>query len=111
MGAGNYSEWKRAREEKGAGIRAKLDAVEIQEKRAADQIQKMKQEANKKGKDADPNKQRQAKEKEIKLLGKTSSSGEASTYGRIALQGVGGAKYKATYGWTVQDIHEVAAAE
>merc|ERR1712003_434374 len=104
--AGNYSEWKQAREEKEAGIRSKLEAVEVQERRAAEQIQKMKQDANKKGKDADPNKQRQAKEKEIKLLGKTSSSGEATTYGRIALQGAGGAKYKMTYGGTVQDIHE-----
>merc|ERR1712061_367941 len=111
--SGNFSEWKRAKEEKEASIRAKLDAVEIQEKRASEQVQKMKQEANKKGKDADPNKQRQAKEKEIKLLGKTSSSGEKTTYGKLGLYDAKGGKYKHTIGkiQDVRDIHEVAAAE
>lgn len=108
--AGNYSEFKRVREEEGKTIRAKLDAVEHQEKRAADMIQKMKHDAQKKGKDADPNKQRQAKERQIKLLGKVSSSGEHTTYGRIALGAADGGKYRMSYaGEGIVDIHELAA--
>eukprot|EP00930_Biecheleria_cincta_P041812 TRINITY_DN28720_c0_g1_i1.p1 TRINITY_DN28720_c0_g1~~TRINITY_DN28720_c0_g1_i1.p1 ORF type:complete len:818 (-),score=144.84 TRINITY_DN28720_c0_g1_i1:155-2608(-) len=108
--AGNYSEFKRVREEEGKTIKAKLDAVEHQEKKAADMIQKMKQDAQKKGKDADPNKQRQAKERQVKLLGKTSSSGEATTYGRIALGAADGGKYRLSYAHEgIVDIHELAA--
>lgn len=107
QGPGNYSAWKMAQQEEEKGIQSRLDAVQRQEKKAAESLQRMKEEAQKKGKDADPNKQRQAKEKQIKLFGKVSASGESKTYGRIGLQGHSGSKFKLTYG-TVMDIHEFA---
>lgn len=73
--SGNYSVWKQRREEEVESITSKLDAAKRQERKQADVVQKMKEQAQKKGKDADPNKQRQAKERQIKLCGKTSSSG------------------------------------
>jgi ATPase subunit of ABC transporter with duplicated ATPase domains len=71
----------------------------------------MKEQSQKKGKDVDPNKQRQAKERQIKLLGKTSSSGESLTYGRIGLVGANGGRYHVGPAMNVApiDIHELAA--
>jgi len=111
QGSGNYSEWKQAREEEEKGIMSRLDAAERQEKKAADMLQRMKEQTQKKGKEVDPNKQRQAKEREVKLYGKVSSSGEALTYGRIGLEVAGGGRYKLGPGATkeIVDIHELAA--
>jgi ATP-binding cassette subfamily F protein 3 len=108
--AGNYSSFKQAQEEEVKSIQSRLSAVENQEKKAKESLQKMKEQSQKKGKDVDPNKLRQAKERENKLFGKTSSSGEAQTYGRLALSSANGGSYKLTYAHHgIVDIHELAA--
>jgi len=111
QGVGNYSAYRQAREEEAKGIQSKLDSAERQEKKAADLVHRMKEQSQKKGKDVDPNKQRQAKERQIKLMGKTSSSGESTTYGRIGLVGANGGRFHVGPAMKVApiDIHELAA--
>jgi len=110
QGSGNYSVWEQRKSEEKETITSKLNAAERQEKKNVEMIQRMKEQAQKKGKDADPNKQRQAKERQIKTFGKVSSSGEQMTYGRLGMSGVGGHKFRLSYAHEgVLDIHELAA--
>jgi ATP-binding cassette subfamily F protein 3 len=71
----------------------------------------MKEQSHKKSKDVDPNKQRHAKERQVKLFGKVSSSGEHLTYGRIGLMGANGGRYHLGPAMNAApiDIHELAA--
>merc|ERR1712032_1807507 len=80
-----------------------LESNERERDRTKEMIQKMRETAasNKKGKEADANKLRQAKQRETQLHGKIGgSSGEAKTYGRLEL---------ASYNGRTVDIKALAA--
>lgn len=108
QGTGNYSQWELRKAEYVEAIGSKLEAVEKEEKRQAEMVQRMREQAQRKGKDADPNKLRQAKERQVKAFGKVNYRGEHTTYGRIGLMGTSGGKYQLSYSQAV-DIHELAA--
>jgi len=92
QGSGNYSSWQRRKELEREAVASKLECNERERERTKVMIQKMRETAasSKKGKEADANKLRQAKQRETQLYGKVSSSGEAKTYGRLELANVNG---------------------
>lgn len=92
--SGNYTSYVRRREQERDTINAKLEANDRERQRTKEMIQNMRKTAasNKKGKEADGNKLRQAKQRENQLYGKVSSSGEELTYGRLEVVDYGGKK-------------------
>lgn len=92
QGPGNFSSWQQRKELEREAIASKLEANERERERTKDMIHKMRESAasSKRGKEADANKLRQAKQRETQLYGKISSSGEAKTYGRLELANVNG---------------------
>jgi ATPase subunit of ABC transporter with duplicated ATPase domains len=92
QGPGNYSTWSEMRQQERDAIQSKVDANEKERERTKAMVQHMRQSAasHKKGKEADANKLRQAKQRETQLYGKISSSGEAKTYGRLELASFNG---------------------
>jgi len=87
QGSGSLSSWQRRKAEEREAIASKVEANERERARTKDMIQNMRESAasGKKGKEADANKLRQAKQREQWLHGKVSSSGESKTYGRLEL--------------------------
>lgn len=85
--SGNFAAWKQAKEERRQAVASTVEANERERERTREMIQKMRADASgKKGKEGDANKLRQAKQREIQLYGKiSSSSGESKTYGRLEL--------------------------
>jgi ATPase subunit of ABC transporter with duplicated ATPase domains len=102
QGSGSYSSWKQRKAQERDTIVSKLEANERERERTKDMIQKMRESAasGKKGKEADANKLRQAKQRETQLYGKIGSTGESKTYGRLEL---------ANYNGQTVDIKALAA--
>lgn len=103
QGSGNLSAWQQRKEQERQTITSLLESNERERDRTKEMIQKMRETAisNKRGKEADANKLRQAKQRETQLYGKIGgSSGEAKTYGRLEL---------ANYNGKTVDIKALAA--
>jgi len=102
QGPGNYTAWHQRKAQERAAITSKLEANERERERTKEMIQKMRETAasGQRGKEADANKLRQAKQRETQLYGKIGSTGESKTYGRLEL---------ANYNGQTVDIKALAA--
>jgi len=102
QGPGNYSAWQQRKAQERETVASTLEANERERERTKDMIQKMRESAasGKKGKEADANKLRQAKQRETQLYGKIGCTGESRTYGRLEL---------ATHNGQTVDIKALAA--
>jgi ATPase subunit of ABC transporter with duplicated ATPase domains len=102
QGSGNYSAWQQRKAQERETIISKVEANERERERTKEMIQKMRESAasGKKGKEADANKLRQAKQREVQLYGKIGNTGESKTYGRLELS---------TYNGQSVDIKALAA--
>lgn len=87
QGPGNFSVWQQRRAQQQEAISSKIAANEKERKRMKESIQKMRETAapSSSKREADPNKLRQAKQREIQLHGKMGANGEEKTYGRLEL--------------------------
>jgi len=87
QGSGNFSEWQQRRAQQQEAISSKLEANEKERKRTKEMIQKMRDSASSSSskREADPNKLRQAKQRQTQLYGKVGANGEEKTYGRLEL--------------------------
>lgn len=87
QGPGNFSAWQQGRAQQQKAISSKLEANEKERKRMKESIQKMRETAasSSSKREADPNKLRQAKQRETQLYGKMGANGEEKTYGRLEL--------------------------
>lgn len=100
QGPGNFTGWQQRRAQERETISSLVEANEKERKRTKDMIQKMRQNAGSSKKEADPNKLRQAKQRETQLYGKKGANGEEKTYGRLELS---------EYNGKVVDIKALAA--
>merc|ERR1712070_906404 len=87
QGPGNFSVWQQRRAQQQDAISAKIEANEKERKRTKEMIQKMRDTAasSSSKREADPNKLRQAKQRQTQLYGKVGANGEEKTYGRLEL--------------------------
>lgn len=87
QGSGNFTAWQQRRALQQETIASKLEANEKERKRTKEMIQKMRDSASSSSskREADPNKLRQAKQRQTQLYGKIGANGEEKTYGRLEL--------------------------
>lgn len=87
QGSGNFTAWQQRRAQQQETITSKLHANEKERKRTKDMIQKMRDSASSSSskREADPNKLRQAKQRQTQLYGKVGANGEEKTFGRLEL--------------------------
>jgi ATPase subunit of ABC transporter with duplicated ATPase domains len=87
QGPGNFSAWQQRRAQQQEAISSKIEANEKERKRTKEMIQKMRDTASSSSskREADPNKLRQAKQRQTQLYGKVGANGEEKTYGRLEL--------------------------
>jgi ATPase subunit of ABC transporter with duplicated ATPase domains len=87
QGPGNFSAWQQRRAQQQEAISSKIEANEKERKRTKEMIQKMRDTAasSSSKREADPNKLRQAKQRQTQLYGKVGANGEEKTYGRLEL--------------------------
>jgi len=100
QGSGNFSSWQQRRTQQQETISSKLEANEKERKRTKEMIQKLRDSASSSSrKEADPNKLRQAKQRQTQLYGKIGANGEEKTYGRLEL---------VNYNGRICDVKELA---
>jgi len=87
QGPGNFSAWQQRRAQQQEAISSKVEANEKERKRTKEMIQKLRDSASSSSskREADPNKLRQAKQRQTQLYGKVGANGEEKTYGRLEL--------------------------